>query len=77
MTTSVTERRWRDANSMFAADGVPVHVIHDSPGFVVQRTVAHMISIACEIAQQRIATPEHRPRGEDRLGLSRGTAGLG
>jgi 3-hydroxybutyryl-CoA dehydrogenase len=59
MTTSVTERRWRDAaRSMFAADGVPVHVIHDSPGFVVQRTVAHMINIACDIAQQRIATPE-------------------
>ena len=59
MTTSVTERRWRDAaKNIFAADGVPVHVIHDSPGFVVQRTVAHMINIACEIAQQRIATPE-------------------
>jgi 3-hydroxybutyryl-CoA dehydrogenase len=59
MTTSVTERSWRDAaKSMFAADGVPVHVIHDSPGFVVQRTVAHMINIACDIAQQRIATPE-------------------
>ena len=59
MTTSVTERHWRDAaKSMFAADGVPVHVIHDSPGFVVQRTVAHVVNIACDIAQQRIATPE-------------------
>ncbi|HEV2036976.1 MAG TPA: 3-hydroxyacyl-CoA dehydrogenase, partial [Candidatus Eremiobacteraceae bacterium] len=59
MTTSVTERYWRDAaKNMLAADGVPVHVIHDSPGFVVQRTVAHVINIACDIAQQRIATPE-------------------
>src|SRR6202163_201481 len=59
MTTSVTEPYWRDAaKSMFAADGVPVHVIHDSPGFVVQRTVAHVVNIACDIAQQRIATPE-------------------
>jgi 3-hydroxybutyryl-CoA dehydrogenase len=59
MTTSVTERNWRDAaKSLFAADGVPVDVIHDSPGFVVQRTVAHVVNIACDIAQQRIATPE-------------------
>ncbi len=59
MTTSVTEHRWRDAaQSLFAADGVPVDVIRDSPGFVVQRTVAHVVNIACDIAQQRIATPE-------------------
>lgn len=59
MTTSVTERSWRDAaKSVFASDGVPVDVIHDSPGFVVQRTVAHVVNIACDIAQQRIATPE-------------------
>jgi 3-hydroxybutyryl-CoA dehydrogenase len=58
MTTSVTERPWRDAaQSVFAADGVPVDVIHDSPGFVVQRTLAHVVNIACDIAQQRIATP--------------------
>jgi 3-hydroxybutyryl-CoA dehydrogenase len=59
MTTSVTERNWRDAaKALFAADGVAVDVIHDSPGFVVQRTVAHVVNIACDIAQQRIATPE-------------------
>jgi 3-hydroxybutyryl-CoA dehydrogenase len=59
MTTPVTELPWRDtAQSMFAADGVPVDIIHDSPGFVVQRTLAHVVNIACEIAQQRIATPE-------------------
>jgi 3-hydroxybutyryl-CoA dehydrogenase len=57
MTTSVTEPRWRDAaQSLFEGDGVPVDVIHDSPGFVVQRTLAHIINIACDIAQQRIAT---------------------
>jgi 3-hydroxybutyryl-CoA dehydrogenase len=43
---------------MFATDGIPVDVIHDSPGFVAQRTLAHMVNIACDIAQQRIATPE-------------------
>ncbi len=59
MTTSVTERQWLDAaQRMFAADGVPVDAIHDSPGFVGQRTLAHIVNIACDIAQQRIATPE-------------------
>jgi 3-hydroxybutyryl-CoA dehydrogenase len=59
MTTSVTERPWRDAAQvMLGADGVPVDVIHDSPGFVVQRTLAHVVNIACDIAQQRIASPE-------------------
>jgi 3-hydroxybutyryl-CoA dehydrogenase len=58
MTTSVTEQRWRDAaQNVLGADGVPVDVIHDSPGFVVQRTLAHIVNIACDIAQQRIATP--------------------
>ena len=59
MTTSVTESRWRNAAlSAFGADGVAVDITHDSPGFVVQRTVAHVVNIACDIAQQRIATPE-------------------
>jgi 3-hydroxybutyryl-CoA dehydrogenase len=59
MTTSVTDRQWHDAaQRLFATDGVPVDVIHDSPGFVVQRTLAHVVNIACDIAQQRIATPE-------------------
>ena len=59
MTTSVTEPQWRDAaQNAFGADGIPVDMIHDSPGFVVQRTVAHVVNIACDIAQQRIASPE-------------------
>ena len=59
MTTSVTGQQWRNAaQSAFSADGVPADVIHDSPGFLVQRTVAHVVNIACDIAQQRIASPE-------------------
>ncbi|WP_347327865.1 3-hydroxyacyl-CoA dehydrogenase family protein, partial [Ralstonia pseudosolanacearum] len=42
---------------LFAADGVPVTVIRDSGGFVAQRIVACIVNIACDIAQQRIATP--------------------
>ena len=36
---------------------VPVTVIRDSGGFVAQRIVACIVNIACDIAQQRIATP--------------------
>ena len=59
MTNPVTEARWRDAaHGLFASDGKPVTVIHDSPGFVAQRVVAAIINVGCDIAQQRIATPE-------------------
>jgi 3-hydroxybutyryl-CoA dehydrogenase len=46
------------AQGLLAADGVPVSVIRDSTGLVAQRVVATIINIACDIAQQRIATPE-------------------
>jgi 3-hydroxybutyryl-CoA dehydrogenase len=59
MTTPVTDAARRDAaHALFAADGVAVDVIRDSPGFVVQRVLAHIVNVACEIAQQRIATPD-------------------
>jgi 3-hydroxybutyryl-CoA dehydrogenase len=49
--------QWRDAaHALFAADGARVSVIEDSPGFVAQRIVATIVNIACDIAQQRIAT---------------------
>lgn len=58
MTTPVTHAEARDAAwAALAADGVPVTVIHDSPGFVSQRVVACIVNIGCDIAQQRIATP--------------------
>ncbi len=58
MTTPVTDAGMRDAaHALFAADGAVVDVIHDSPGFVVQRVLAHIVNIACDIAQQRIASP--------------------
>ncbi|CAA7623336.1 3-hydroxy-acyl-CoA dehydrogenase [Candidatus Terasakiella magnetica] len=59
MTNPVTEARWRDAaHALLASDGKPVTVIHDSPGFLVQRVVAAIVNIGCDIAQQRIATPD-------------------
>jgi len=58
MTTPVTRAEVRDAaHALLASDGVPVSVIHDSPGFVAQRVVAHIVNIGCDIVQQRIATP--------------------
>jgi len=45
------------AQRLFGADGARVSVIRDSAGFVAQRVVAMVVAVACEIAQQRIATP--------------------
>jgi 3-hydroxybutyryl-CoA dehydrogenase len=58
MTTPATTAAWHEAaHGLFAADGVPVTVIRDSAGLVAQRVVATIVNIACDIAQQRIATP--------------------
>jgi 3-hydroxybutyryl-CoA dehydrogenase len=63
MTTPVTKNEARDqAHALLASDGVPVSVIHDSPGFVAQRVVAHIVNIGCDIAQMRIASPEDLDR---------------
>ncbi|MFP2905453.1 3-hydroxyacyl-CoA dehydrogenase [Pyxidicoccus sp. 3LFB2] len=59
MTTPVTRPAFLDsAWALLAADGTPVSRIHDSPGFVAQRVLATIVNIACDIAQQRIASPE-------------------
>jgi len=59
MTTPVTKPEVRDAaHALLAADDVPVSVIRDSAGFVAQRVVAHIVNVGCDIAQQRIASPE-------------------
>jgi len=41
-----------------ARSGRAVTVIHDSPGFVRQRIIAAIVNVGCDIAQQRIATPD-------------------
>ena len=59
MLTATTTRRVRDAaHAVFAADGVGVTVINDSPGFVTQRVLAVVINIAANIAQRGIASVE-------------------
>lgn len=59
VTSPATETASRDAaRGLFAADGIAVSVIADSPGAVAQRVLATIVNIACDIAQQRIATPD-------------------
>ena len=58
MTTVVTLPHWRDcAHALFSSDGMAVSVIRDSAGFVSQRVLAQVINVACDMAQQRVATP--------------------
>jgi len=58
MGTPVTDAAVRDAaRALFASDGVPVSWIRDCPGFVAPRVVAQVVNVACDIAQQRIASP--------------------
>lgn len=56
-TPATTPATGQAAHGLLASDGVPVSVIRDSPGLVTQRVVATIVNIACEIAQQQIATP--------------------
>lgn len=63
MGTPVTRAEMREAaHGLLGADGVPVSVIRDSGGFVAQRVVAHIVNVGCDIAQQRIASPEDLDR---------------
>lgn len=59
MPTVATREAVRDSlHGMIVAGGGRATVIHDSPGFIVQRVLAMIVNIAAEIAQQRIAAPE-------------------
>lgn len=57
MLTAVTVPDVRDAaHALFAADGTPVTLINDSPGFIAQRVMATIVNIAANIAQRGIAS---------------------
>lgn len=69
MVTPATTPSARDAaHAALAADGQPVIVINDSPGFVAQRVVAMIVNIACGVAQRAIASPADIDMGT-KLGL--------
>jgi len=58
MGTPLTMENYRlGAHGLLAADGVPVTVCRDSPGFIAQRIVAMIVNIGCSIAQCRTAQP--------------------
>jgi 3-hydroxybutyryl-CoA dehydrogenase len=79
MRTCITRKEILEAaHGLLAADGVPVSVINDSPGFVAQRVVAHIVNVGCDIAQMRIATPEDLDRAVTLgLGYPRGPLAMG
>jgi 3-hydroxybutyryl-CoA dehydrogenase len=58
MGTPALDARFADAaRALFTRDGGQVTFIGDSTGFVGQRVLAMVVNLACEIAQQRIASP--------------------
>lgn len=79
MTTPVTVAKVRDAaHALLAADGTPVTIIRDSPGFIAQRIVACIVNIGADIAQQRIAAPDDINRAvELGLGYPKGSLKFG
>ena len=79
MKTPVTRKEVVEAaHGLLASDGVPVSVISDSPGFVAQRVVAHIVNVGCDIVQMRIATPEDLDRAVTLgLGYPRGPLAMG
>ncbi len=69
MVTPSTDPAYREAaHALLAVDGTPVVIINDSPGFVAQRIVAHIINVACQVASRRVASPVDIDKGA-RLGL--------
>jgi 3-hydroxybutyryl-CoA dehydrogenase len=70
MVTPATDPEFRAAaHGLLAADGQPVVVINDSPGFIAQRVVAMIVNIGCGVAQRGIAGPADIDKAT-KLGLS-------
>ena len=59
----------RAAHALLAADGTPVSVLRDSPGFVAQRILACIVNIAAQVATRGIAAPDDIDRAVT-LGLN-------
>ena len=79
MVNPSTEKSVQDAaHALLAADGIPVSVIKDSPGFVAQRVVAHIVNVGCDIVQMRIAAPQDLDRAVTLgLGYPKGPLAMG
>jgi len=79
MVSPATHPDYREkAHAIFGSDSVRVSIVGDSAGFVAQRIVAMIVNVACDIAQQNIATPEDIDRAVNLgLGYPKGPLGLG
>ena len=79
MVSPATAPAWRTtAHALLGIDNVRVSVIEDSAGFVAQRICAMIVNIACDIAQQGIATPQDIDRAVSLgLGYPKGPLALG
>ncbi len=79
MLTPATRAAYRDAAAaLFAHDGTPVSLLDDSTGFVLQRVVACIVNVGCEIAQQGVAAPQTVDRAvELGLGYPHGPLAMG
>jgi len=52
------DEQWREpARAAFAGNGATAYLVRDSVGLIAQRVLAHVVNIACSIAEQRIAVP--------------------
>ena len=57
MPSLITQSEFvQQAHSIFNLDGQDVTVIQESIGFVAQRVIAMVINLACDIAQQGVAS---------------------
>ncbi|MBB3181086.1 3-hydroxyacyl-CoA dehydrogenase [Variovorax sp. Sphag1AA] len=54
---ATASRTVQSAQRMFAAQGIPSFVVADSPGYVAPRVVSCIVNLACEMAQQGVASP--------------------
>ena len=79
MVSPATQPQWKAlAHGIFGSDNVRVSVVEDSAGFVAQRIVAMIVNVACDIAQQNIATPQDIDLAVHLgLGYPKGPLGLG
>jgi 3-hydroxybutyryl-CoA dehydrogenase len=79
MTSPATEPEYtRAAMTLLSDDGSAVTRLKDSPGFVLQRIIACIVNIGCDMAQQGIAEPETINRAvELGLGYPKGPLALG
>jgi 3-hydroxybutyryl-CoA dehydrogenase len=63
MCNPATDRKVaRQMATLFHRAGLPASIIEDSAGFVVQRVLAMIVNIGCDIVQQGICSPEDLDR---------------